>query len=86
MTSNDSGTLYTLGDRGQTINGSTNDVRGREVKDKNSNSIGKVTDLLIDDREQKVRFRTRRTPRLRQNENPDTSRRDHKDHPERSTP
>jgi sporulation protein YlmC with PRC-barrel domain len=56
MTSNDSGTLYTLGDRGQTINGSTNDVRGREVKDKNSNSIGKVTDLLIDDREQKVRF------------------------------
>jgi sporulation protein YlmC with PRC-barrel domain len=56
MTSSDSGTLYTLGDRGQTINGSTNDVRGREVKDKNSNSIGKVTDLLIDDREQKVRF------------------------------
>lgn len=56
MTSSDSGTLYTLGDRGQTIDGITNDVRGREVKDKNGNSIGKVADLLIDDREQKVRF------------------------------
>jgi sporulation protein YlmC with PRC-barrel domain len=56
MTSNDSATLYTLGDRGQTIDGSANDVRGREVKDKDGNGIGKVADLLIDDREQKVRF------------------------------
>jgi sporulation protein YlmC with PRC-barrel domain len=56
MTSNDSATLYTLGDRGQTIDRLANDVRGREVRDKDGNGIGKVADLLIDDREKKVRF------------------------------
>lgn len=49
-------TLYTLGDRGRTVDGSANDVRGREVKDKDGSGIGKVGDLLVDDREQKVRF------------------------------
>lgn len=49
-------TLYTLGDRGQTVDGSANDVRGREVKDKDGESIGKVADLLVDDQEKKVRF------------------------------
>ncbi len=56
MTSNDNATLYTLGDRGQTVEGSGNDVRGREVKDKDGAGIGKVADLLIDDQEHKVRF------------------------------
>ncbi len=56
MTSNDNATLYTLGDRGQTVKGSANDVRGREVKDKDGVGIGKVADLLVDDREEKVRF------------------------------
>jgi sporulation protein YlmC with PRC-barrel domain len=56
MASNDSATLYILGDRGQTIDGLANDVRGREVKDKDGNGIGKVADLLIDDREKRVRF------------------------------
>jgi sporulation protein YlmC with PRC-barrel domain len=57
MTSNDeNATLYTLGDRGQTIDRSANDIRGREVKDKDGDGIGKVGDLLIDDREDKVRF------------------------------
>ncbi|MGI8434433.1 MAG: PRC-barrel domain-containing protein, partial [Nocardioidaceae bacterium] len=56
MTSNDNATLYTLGDRGQTVDGSANDVRGLEVKDKDGAGIGKVADLLVDDREQKVRF------------------------------
>jgi sporulation protein YlmC with PRC-barrel domain len=56
MTGNDNPTLFTLGDHGQTVDGSANDVRGREVKDKNGASIGKVADLLIDDRENKVRF------------------------------
>ncbi len=57
MTSNDeNATLYTLGDRGQTVDGSTDDVRGREVKDKDGEGIGKVADLLVDDREEKVRF------------------------------
>ncbi len=57
MTSNDdNATLYTLGDRGQTVDGSATDVRGREVKDKDGEGIGKVADLLVDDREEKVRF------------------------------
>ncbi len=56
MTSNDNATLYTLGDRGQTVDGSVNDVRGREVKDQDGAGIGKVADLLVDDREEKVRF------------------------------
>ncbi len=57
MTSyDDNATLYTLGDRGHTVDGSTNDVRGREVKDKDGEGIGKVADLLVDDREEKVRF------------------------------
>jgi sporulation protein YlmC with PRC-barrel domain len=56
MTSNDSATLYILGDRGQTVDGSANDVRGRQVNDKSGEGIGKVADLLVDDRENKVRF------------------------------
>ncbi len=56
MTKNDNATLYMLGDRGQTVDGSANDVRGRQVKDKTGDGIGKVADLLVDDREKKVRF------------------------------
>ncbi len=56
MTSNDNATIYALGDRGQTIDGSANDVRGREVKDTDGNSIGKVAELLLDDGERKIRF------------------------------
>lgn len=57
MTSNDdNATLYTLGDRGQTIEGGADDIRGREVKDKDGEGIGRVADLLIDEREKKVRF------------------------------
>ena len=56
MTTNENATLYTLGDRGETVDGSSNDVRGREVKDKDGNGIGTVADLLVDDREHKVRF------------------------------
>lgn len=55
MTSSDPA-LYTLGDRGETVDGSANDVRGREVKDKDGNGIGAVADLLVDDQEHKVRF------------------------------
>ncbi len=56
MTTKATATLYTLGDRGQTVDGSANDVRGREVKDKDGAGIGKVADLLVDDQEKKVRF------------------------------
>lgn len=56
MTENPTATLYMLGEHGRTIDGSANDVRGREVKDKNGDGIGKVAALLVDDRENKVRF------------------------------
>jgi sporulation protein YlmC with PRC-barrel domain len=56
MTENHSATLYTLGDHGQTVDRSANGVRGRHVKDKDGEGIGKVADLLVDDREKKVRF------------------------------
>jgi sporulation protein YlmC with PRC-barrel domain len=56
MPTNSIGSLYTLGDRGQRVDGLANDVRGRAVKDNNGASIGTVADLLVDDRENKVRF------------------------------
>lgn len=56
MTQNYNATLYILGDRGQTVDQSTDDIRGRQVKDTNGDSIGKVADLLVDDQEKKVRF------------------------------
>jgi sporulation protein YlmC with PRC-barrel domain len=49
-------TLYTLGDFGQTVAGSADDVRGRAVKDRNGDDIGTVADLLIDDQAHRVRF------------------------------
>lgn len=56
MTRSDNATLYILGDHGETVDGSANDIRGREVKGKDGEGIGKVADLLVDDREKKVRF------------------------------
>lgn len=56
MTSTSNAAFHTLGDRGQTVEGSVNDVRGREVKDKDGTGIGKVADLVVDDQEKKVRF------------------------------
>ncbi len=57
MTSNDNNAaLHTLGDRGHTVDGSANDVRGREVKDQDGEGLGNVSDLLVDDHENKVRF------------------------------
>ncbi|HUY25118.1 MAG TPA: PRC-barrel domain-containing protein, partial [Candidatus Saccharimonadales bacterium] len=48
--------LSKLSDSGQTIASSDQDVRGRKVKDKAGNEVGRVDDLLIDDEEHKVRF------------------------------
>jgi sporulation protein YlmC with PRC-barrel domain len=56
MTQNQNATLYTLGDRGQTVDGAAMDIRGRQVKDKNGEGVGKLADLLVDDQEHKVRF------------------------------
>ncbi len=47
MTSKHAATLYILGDRGHTVDGSANDVRGRRVKDQNGDGIGRVD--LVDD-------------------------------------
>ncbi|XAS75704.1 PRC-barrel domain-containing protein [Dermatophilaceae bacterium Sec6.4] len=52
----DIATLYTLGDRGQTVDGTVDDVRGRTVKEADGTDIGMVTDLIVDDHEQQVRF------------------------------
>ncbi len=56
MTTNNTATLYALGDHGQTVDGSANDVRGRHVRDQDGNKIGKVVDLIVDDQDKKVRF------------------------------
>lgn len=56
MTSNGDTTLYMLGDRGQTVDGSANDVRGREVKDADGAGMGTMDDLVRDGEEAKVRF------------------------------
>jgi sporulation protein YlmC with PRC-barrel domain len=55
MTTHDNATLSKLSDTGKTVDGSADDIRGRKVKDKDGNDLGKVHDLLIDD-EGKVRF------------------------------
>ncbi len=56
MTTQDNVTLSKLSDTGQTVSNAADDIRGRKVKDKDGNDLGKVDDLLIDDQERKVRF------------------------------
>jgi sporulation protein YlmC with PRC-barrel domain len=49
-------TLSRLGDQDMTVSSSDEDIRGRTVKDKDGEAVGKVNSLMIDDVEQKVRF------------------------------
>lgn len=56
MATDETGKLVKLGDTDQTIARGDEDIRGRKVKDKNGEDIGKVDDLLVDVRENKVRF------------------------------
>lgn len=49
-------TLLRLGDSGLTVADPVEDVRGRKVVDRAGQEIGTVDDLLIDDRQHKVRF------------------------------
>jgi sporulation protein YlmC with PRC-barrel domain len=56
MTTHDTATLSKLSDTNQTVASADEDVRGRTVKDKDGHDVGKVDDLLIDDRDHKVRF------------------------------
>jgi sporulation protein YlmC with PRC-barrel domain len=56
MTAPANATIHKLSETGNTITPAADDIRGRTVKDKNGEAIGKVHDLLIDDQERKVRF------------------------------
>jgi len=49
-------TLSRLRDNDKTVSSSDEDIRGRMVKDKDGQDLGKIDGLLIDDVEQKVRF------------------------------
>jgi sporulation protein YlmC with PRC-barrel domain len=49
-------TLTKLRDDDKTVADKGSDIRGRKVVDKNNQLLGKVDALLIDDKEQKVRF------------------------------
>jgi sporulation protein YlmC with PRC-barrel domain len=49
-------TLSRLRDLDMTVSSPDEDIRGRTVKDKDGQDVGKINGLLIDDVEQKVRF------------------------------
>ena len=49
-------TLRKLGDAGLTVADPQEDVRGRKVIDSSGEELGHVDELMIDDREHKVRF------------------------------
>ena len=48
--------LIKLGETDLTVSDPAMDVRGRKVFDRDGEELGKVTGLMIDDREHKVRF------------------------------
>jgi sporulation protein YlmC with PRC-barrel domain len=56
MTTNDIATLSLLRDSDLTVADGEEDIRGRTVRDKDGQDIGKVDDLLIDLDERRVRF------------------------------
>jgi sporulation protein YlmC with PRC-barrel domain len=56
MTDANIATLTKLRDDDETVADRSSDIRGRKVVDKNNQPLGKIEALLIDDKEQKVRF------------------------------
>ena len=56
MTVPQKATLLKLSDSNLTVAFPEEDIRGRKAVDRNGDEIGDVDDLIIDDREQKVRF------------------------------
>lgn len=48
--------LSRLGDHDKTVSSSDEDIRGRMVKDRDGQDVGRIEGLLIDDAEHKVRF------------------------------
>lgn len=53
---NMTGTLISLTDSSLTVANPDEDVRGRKMLDRHGEEIGSVDDLLLDDRENRVRF------------------------------
>jgi hypothetical protein len=49
-------TLTRLRDTDRTVSGSDEDIRGRMVKDKDGQDLGRIDGLVIDDVQRKVRF------------------------------
>lgn len=56
MALDDNQKLVRLSDTDQTVANEDEDVRGRSVKDRSGEDVGKVDDLLVDPSEGKVRF------------------------------
>ena len=57
MTTHDSkAILLKLSDSNLTVANPDEDIRGRQIVDRDGEDIGEIDDLLIDDRESKVRF------------------------------
>jgi len=56
MTDTQQPTIVKLGDTDQTVADPAEDIRNRQVFDKSGEEIGKVDALMIDERENKVRF------------------------------
>ncbi len=56
MSSTTRAALVKLGDTDLTVADPAEDVRGRAVVDRNGDEVGTVDDLLVDDRENKVRM------------------------------
>lgn len=50
------GTLVKLSEIEETVADRDDDIRDRDVKDRNGEDLGKVKDLLVDDTEKRVRF------------------------------
>lgn len=56
MNAPETGTLIKLSEIDETIANRDEDIRGRDVKDRDSADLGKVKDLLVDETENRVRF------------------------------
>lgn len=56
MNTSNTGTLLKLSEIDETVANPEEDIRDRDVKDRNGQDIGKVKDLLVDQGEKRVRF------------------------------
>lgn len=56
METPETGMLIRLGDSDETVANAADDIRDRHVKDKDGEDLGKVSDLLVDTTEHKVRL------------------------------